>query len=621
MGILILTWPAGNARNVTIESSAFDSPLSFAYYNASTYSAPVSEDIFRYSDSTLFTGSGGVSDYYIFNNTLTKAIVNAIILDLTDIKYVSIGNHVTDIGYEAFRSNTNLLSIEWRDTLNSGCSIIGVSSFRDATNLQSMSIPSSIKVIDTYAFRNTAGMSKFNIPEGVTSLGLGAFEDSGIEASIVIPDSLIYADSYTFNNCTGLTSITLGSGLSVLPSRMFKGCNSVNTLLTIPEIVNTIGGEAFQNCTNLSAEGVSFGSNVISIGNNAFNGIAFNYIEWVAGTARTASIGNTAFTDVVGFGSVFNNSIYDVPLDGEIFDNDNSIRYTTFIGSTINYSVLIDGALTKAYVTTALGHVTTIVGLSVGTFVDSIGNENDTTGTAPFYNLSSLEKINFKSVGGCSYIGDNAFGECAGLNTYGINFPTTIVKLNDSCFKTSGLSRVVLNEGLVTIGPRVFEDCFNLVEAVFPATTLTTIGASSFKNTDLTSSITLNTGVLSIGENAFEGCSNLAGVTFPSTLSSLGISAFAECESLSSITLPASSLEHIGESAFGYCTGITSLDLGGVSTIGDYAFAGNTGLTSVTFPESVTDIGDNSFVGTTGVTAVTMGSSVVSVGINAFRIF
>ena len=52
----------------------------------------------------------------------------------------------------------------------------------------------------------------------------------------------------------------------------------------------------------------------------------------------------------------------------------------------------------------------------------------------------------------------------------------------------------------------------------------------------------------------------------------------------------------IGDNAFCYCTGLTSITLpASLTTIGYYAFSGCTGLTSITLPNSITTIGDWAF--------------------------
>jgi hypothetical protein len=71
----------------------------------------------------------------------------------------------------------------------------------------------------------------------------------------------------------------------------------------------------------------------------------------------------------------------------------------------------------------------------------------------------------------------------------------------------------------------------------------------------------------------------------------------------------------IGQEAFFGCTGLTSVDIpDSVASIGHYAFGYCTGLTSVVIPDSVESIGDFVFEGCTGLTSVTFatGSAISS---------
>ncbi len=84
-------------------------------------------------------------------------------------------------------------------------------------------------------------------------------------------------------------------------------------------------------------------------------------------------------------------------------------------------------------------------------------------------------------------------------------------------------------------------------------------------------------------------------------------------------TIP-SSVASIGEVAFSGCTGLTSVTIpSSVTSIGEWAFSGCTGLTSVTIPNSVTSIGYEVFSGCTGLASVTIPSSVISIGEWAFK--
>ena len=157
--------------------------------------------------------------------------------------------------------------------------------------------------------------------------------------------------------------------------------------------------------------------------------------------------------------------------------------------------------------------------------------------------------------------------------------------------------------------------------------------------------------VTSIGDNAFWGCSGLTSVTIPNSVSYIGYGAFSDCSGLTSVTIP-NSITSIGNSAFYGCSGLTSVTVdnnngtynsrnncnaiietstnslivgckntiipNSVTSIGNSAFYGCSGLTSVTIPNSVTYIGISAFERCSGLTSVTIPNSVTSIGYGAF---
>ena len=69
------------------------------------------------------------------------------------------------------------------------------------------------------------------------------------------------------------------------------------------------------------------------------------------------------------------------------------------------------------------------------------------------------------------------------------------------------------------------------------------------------------------------------------------------------------SVTSIGNCAFSGCTGLTSVTIpNSVTSISDHAFSDCTGLTEVTIPNSVTRIGSSAFENCTGLTSVTIGN-------------
>ena len=121
-----------------------------------------------------------------------------------------------------------------------------------------------------------------------------------------------------------------------------------------------------------------------------------------------------------------------------------------------------------------------------------------------------------------------------------------------------------------------------------------------------------------IGEYAFAYCSGLTSLTLPVGITSIGEFAFSGCSGLTSLTLPAG-ITSIGEYAFYGCSGLTSLNLpAGITEIGESTFSDCSGLTSLTLPDGITSIGSRAFYGCSGLTSLTLPAGITSIGEYAF---
>ena len=99
----------------------------------------------------------------------------------------------------------------------------------------------------------------------------------------------------------------------------------------------------------------------------------------------------------------------------------------------------------------------------------------------------------------------------------------------------------------------------------------------------------------------------------------IGDRAFEGCSGLTSLNLPAG-ITSIGENAFSGCSGLTSLNLpAGITSIGDWTFQGCSGLTSLTLPASITSIGENAFYGCSGLTSLNLPAGITEIGSWAFE--
>ncbi len=118
---------------------------------------------------------------------------------------------------------------------------------------------------------------------------------------------------------------------------------------------------------------------------------------------------------------------------------------------------------------------------------------------------------------------------------------------------------------------------------------------------------------------SFHKCEKLSGIILPNSVTSIGDYAFEGCSGLTgSLTIP-DSVTSIGVGAFGGCSGLTSITIpDGVTSTGVGAFSRCSGLTSVTIPDGVTIIGSDAFSGCTKLTTITIPNSVTMIGSEAF---
>ena len=246
-------------------------------------------------------------------------------------------------------------------------------------------------------------------------------------------------------------------------------------------------------------------------------------------------------------------------------------------------------------------------------------------------------------------IGD-AFHYCDGLKS--VTIPNSVTSIGESAFiYCDGLTSVTIPNSVSSIGRNAFYRCRGLTSVTIP-NSVTSIGESAFYDCSGLKSVTIGNSVTSIGESAFHRCWGLTSVTIPNSVTSIGSQAFFDCSGLTSVHIsdiaawcnidfdsnPLSYAHHlylngeevkdlvipnsvksIGESAFSGCSGLTSVTIpNSVKSIGDYTFSSCSGLTSVTIPNSVTSIGNYAFSYCSGLTSVTIPNSVKSIGYAAF---
>ena len=200
---------------------------------------------------------------------------------------------------------------------------------------------------------------------------------------------------------------------------------------------------------------------------------------------------------------------------------------------------------------------------------------------------------------------------------------------SNAFFNCSGLTSITIPNGVTSIGFRTFDGCNSLTSVTIPSS-VTKISDWAFNNCSSLESIIVEKGnkvydsrndcnaIINTENNELLlGCKN---TVVPNSVTSIGNNAFVGCSGLISISIP-NSVTSIGNNAFSHCSGLISISIpNSVTSIGNNALLGCSSLISITIPNSVTSISSGTFLFCSSLTSVTIPNSVTSIGQEAFEL-
>ena len=425
------------------------------------------------------------------------------------------GKPVTRILDGAFRDKTKITKVIVPENVVS----IGVDAFNGCTNLEEISLPSTLKTIGSRAFVNLRYMTSITIPEGVESIGDVAFSMCANLQNISLPSSLKNLGSNLFSSEKLVTSVykgieylgnsnnpylvaykvnaknaapeeaelhpntkivggslfesekslakvTLPEGLENIGASAFRSCPFET--ITIPSTVKYIGQYAFSGCANMTTCTIS-GNSLETIENEAFSGAV--KLTSINIPSSVKKVGSYVFTEAENPGSLTYNE-----KDGGCYLGNAENPYHVFMGlkDTAATSLTLDEH-TVVMAGQCLANAKGISSLNIPASVETIGDES-------FFQMTALTSMSIpatvKSMGGnlfnsCSsltkiellnkptVLGSGFAGNCEKLAS--INIPDSVVKLENHLFdRDTSLTEIFVPDSVLEASSNAITTCANL---------------------------------------------------------------------------------------------------------------------------------------------------------------
>jgi hypothetical protein len=602
---------------------------------------------------TGLVGGGNVVIPDTINGLPVTRIGEGAFQDNTNLSIVYIPNSVTNLGPYAFSGCVGLIGV----VLPAYLPNLGDNTFYNCFQLTDLTIPDGVANIGSYAFFQCSSLENVTIPGTVIAIQEHAFENDWRLGQATLSKLARLGDS-AFAGCSALTNLLLGSNLQDIGAGAFSSCSNLASLV-LPKSVASVGAQAFAFCTGLQT--VYFTGNAPLDSGDAFLGDSITFVDYLpqtkgwgttfggapavlwnpqASPPRVApAVGPNALSFMIAGDESLNviveastnlvnpvwvavgtNALAGGPsaFNDTAWTNVSSRFYRLSPASPAPFfCVLTNGGVMITRYRGSSGAVTipdTINGLpvtAIGSYIFEYGPVYGVTSVVLGSNVTTIAPYAFADANGLSNVVLDVALKSIGSNAFSGAF---------------GVTNVFIPKGVTNVDPGAFRDCYNLAAIdVDPAnSTFSTVGGVLFNKSQtalvafpggLRGSYAIPNGVTNIVAHAFEDCTAVTFLNFPNTLRTIGDYAFADCASLNELLLP-SSLASLGNAAFQSCHLLGSAVIDG-GTVGNDAFANCDALGNLTLGANVTSIGSNAFTGC-ALTSVFMPRAVTNIGAMPF---
>ena len=201
-----------------------------------------------------------------------------------------------------------------------GCSTkndtIGRNAFRELSKLVTISLPNSVKAIETGALYKCTKLKSVVLPENLQSIEYGDWSSGAFADCYSLTDvkfkACNFIGSLAFSNCYALNHVTLPPDLKTIDQYAFANCSSLHSV-DFPPLLESIGSYAFQSCAldSISLPGLT------RIDEYAFSGCG--NLKEVKVPSTLESVGDKAFEGCSNLNDVFTYTILPVKINQNTF--------------------------------------------------------------------------------------------------------------------------------------------------------------------------------------------------------------------------------------------------------------------------------------------------------------
>ncbi len=415
-------------------------------------------------------------DYLIFTLSTDKTYYSVTGGDYPHPSRVVIPEYYNDLPVTAIDSNAfsyweELESVSLPSTIRT----IGNSAFAYCTKLTEITLPSSLERIEANAFVNCSALEEITIPTRLKYCGYTSFERCGSLKTVYVNDLAAWF-KIRFEDASA-NPASIAGGIIVDGVKLEE--------LVVPEGVSSIGAYALYGFTNLKSLKIHKG--VTELGECALYNLHLTSLTIPAGLMSWVDTTSVQKMELVGSTPIESNafsncnSLTELIISGDLtsiatyaFEGCNSLRYITFHGSRSDWNALSNvegnGVLRKVMISCD----TEDIDFGYETCVDEQGVIYALGSTKKYYfvygfnegyttNVTILSELNGLPV---TYIGDQAF------------------------WGKKNLVRIVIPEGITSIGVAAFSGCLKLAEVDLPST------------------------LTEMSDYAFDGCNSISNVIF-----------------------------------------------------------------------------------------------------------